>query len=110
MAMIPWTEGEEIALATSWLSTLHNEVPPDRTTSFWDRFFKQFCINVGESNQNKAELYSCFMDIRGKSAKFDVLFNNVENADGKFTEDDVIQVALVDYKHMYGHDFKHDLT
>ncbi|KAJ0545700.1 hypothetical protein HanIR_Chr08g0352681 [Helianthus annuus] len=53
---------------------------------------------MDEINQNKDELYSRVMDIRGKCARFDVLFNNVENIDDELTEDDMIQVALVEYK------------
>ncbi|KAJ0469546.1 hypothetical protein HanIR_Chr14g0709041 [Helianthus annuus] len=65
---------------------------------------------MGETNHDEYQLYSCFKDNRHKSARFHLLVNDVENVEGELTEDDVIQVALVEYKHIYDHDlnmFRH---
>ncbi|MFS7956629.1 hypothetical protein Hanom_Chr07g00656811 [Helianthus anomalus] len=99
--MIPWTEEEDIALATSWLATLTNNVPREPTAPFWEQILQQFCIHVrggGDTTRTVNAISSRFKTIHLKSSRFEMIFNAIENDDGELTEDDVIQVALVDYK------------
>ncbi|MFS7985635.1 hypothetical protein Hanom_Chr11g01000811 [Helianthus anomalus] len=104
MAMSPWNEEEDIALCESWIATVTNNVPHLPAHPFWEHVFQQFCMHRGEATRT---MDACFRVIRMTSSRFEKIVNVVDNNAGELTEDDIIQVAIVDCRHTYHRDFKH---
>ncbi|MFS7985433.1 hypothetical protein Hanom_Chr11g00998321 [Helianthus anomalus] len=99
MAAIQWIEEEDITMCESWVKTLTHYTPRDRLGLFWGHIFQQVCIHRGDTTRAVDALSSCFRTIHLDSLRFETVHNAVQNDGGNLSEDDIMQVALVNYKH-----------
>ncbi|MFS7908543.1 hypothetical protein Hanom_Chr01g00084401 [Helianthus anomalus] len=61
---------------------------------------------MGDTTRTLDALSSRFRTIRLDSERFESVHNVVQNDSGDLSEDHVIQVALINYRHAFNHDFK----
>ncbi|MFS8029692.1 hypothetical protein Hanom_Chr17g01525291 [Helianthus anomalus] len=106
MVAVAWTEGEGIALCESWVEALSHHTPGRRSSGpFWRTIRQQFQAYTGENNRAVNSLSSRFRTIR-LIAKDSRRFTPPWSSEGgDFGEDDIIQVILINFKHMHHREF-----
>ncbi|MFS8016091.1 hypothetical protein Hanom_Chr15g01364331 [Helianthus anomalus] len=108
MASIPWMQKEDITLCESWVQTLSHYTPRIRSSGpFWGSILQHFSIHRVDHTRTIDALSSCFRTIHMDCERFEQLHIAVEHQGSDLGKDDTIQVALIDYRHEVGREFKH---
>ncbi|KAJ0845122.1 hypothetical protein HanRHA438_Chr15g0710041 [Helianthus annuus] len=109
----PWdvsvgVQPSDIASCESWVEALGHYTPCNRSSGpFWRRIFQHFCVHRGDATRTVDVFSSRFRTIRLDVERFETMHTVMENAGGDLGEDDIIQVAFINFKHGYNHEFKH---
>ncbi|MFS7928408.1 hypothetical protein Hanom_Chr04g00320401 [Helianthus anomalus] len=109
MATIPWTEEEDITLCdasrgSKRLATTRHVIT--RVVRFGENF-PTLLHPYGDTTQTVDTLSSHFRTIHLDSERFEMVHTAMENADGDHGEDEIIQVALINFRHEYNREFKY---
>ncbi|MFS7985652.1 hypothetical protein Hanom_Chr11g01001001 [Helianthus anomalus] len=67
---------------------------------------QDFTAHMGAHNRTVDVLSSRFRVIRLDCLRFEHIHNEVEYLGGDIDEDDTLQIALINYQHQVGRDFK----
>ncbi|MFS7938427.1 hypothetical protein Hanom_Chr05g00439561 [Helianthus anomalus] len=102
-----WTYVEDIALCEAWEEAMAD--PPQRGHGgLWDRVQQIFTQLRGpDHNRTIDALSSRFLVLQLECERFDRYFKKVETEMPDLGEDDQKDVALINYRHEEGHEFKH---
>ncbi|MFS7978541.1 hypothetical protein Hanom_Chr10g00916661 [Helianthus anomalus] len=106
MAAVAWTEEEDIALCESWVGALSHHTPGRRSSGPFCRTIRQhFQAYIGENNRTVDPLSSRFRRTRLDCERFETIHTAVEHEGGDLEEDDIIQVALINFRHEQHREF-----
>ncbi|MFS8024066.1 hypothetical protein Hanom_Chr16g01458871 [Helianthus anomalus] len=99
MAAVAWTEEEDFALCESWVEALSHHTPSRRSSSLlWRTNQQHFQAYTGENNRTVDSHSSRFRTIRLE--RFETIHTVVKLKGGDLGEDDIIQVALIKFRHV----------
>ncbi|MFS8021719.1 hypothetical protein Hanom_Chr16g01430721 [Helianthus anomalus] len=108
MAAIQWTEEEDIALCELWVEALSHYMPRSWSSGpFWGRLLQHFSVHRGNHTRAINTLSFRIMKICMDCKRLEQLHTAVEHQWGDLGEDDTIQIALINYRHEVGCEFKH---
>ncbi|MFS8014213.1 hypothetical protein Hanom_Chr15g01341921 [Helianthus anomalus] len=106
MANNSWTAEEDLALCESYVEAVCTP-PRRRQGGLWRKVMQDFTAHTGLHNRTVDALSSQFRVIRFDCQGFEHIHNEVEYLAGDHDEDDTLQIALINYRHQVGRDFKH---
>ncbi|MFS7999053.1 hypothetical protein Hanom_Chr12g01161451 [Helianthus anomalus] len=106
MANNPWTSEEDLALCESFVEAVCTP-QSRRQCGLWRRVMQDFTAHTVAHNRTVDALSSRFRVIRLDCLRFEHIHNEVEYLGGDIDENVTLQVALINYRHQVGRDFKH---
>ena len=100
----PWTNGEVIDLAQSWVDIV-KDLGGHGDINFKDRLWQGYCQRIGEIRRTKDQTHARWREIQAKVQKFHVYFGNIVHPDNEAPYLRRIAIARTMYEDEVGRPF-----